>query len=100
MSALSRQKIEIPVDSNNIIISYNESDLSTAIKLATLLRNDGINVELNNKEFDYMEYAKNNNIAGILKIKSATECTYTNTSSQKSTDLACKDVSGEIIGRY
>lgn len=100
MSALSRQKIEIPVNSNNICISYQENDLNTAIKLAMILRNDGINVELNNSNSDCLEYAKNNNIAGILTINSNSESTYTNVSTGKTTNLQNCDICGDLIGRY
>lgn len=72
--ALSRQKIDIPIKANNTIILYQESNRKTAIALANLFRNDGIQIELLRKSSkreiqDYIEFGRRNNNGGILYIE-------------------------------
>ncbi|ROR29336.1 ATP phosphoribosyltransferase regulatory subunit [Mobilisporobacter senegalensis] len=74
MIALSRQKIEIPIEDRNTLILYETDYRSFAINLATHFRNDGMNVELLLKNpvhdiQDYMNYGKVHGIGGVLYIK-------------------------------
>lgn len=74
MIALSRQKIEIPVNLNNTMILYNEGERELAIKLARHFRKTKVNIELmnikSNKNIeDYIAYANRTHIGGILFIE-------------------------------
>ena len=70
MAALSRQKIEIPLKENGMLVVYSSSNQAVAIHLAKELRADGTPVELllidetKSKE-DYHAYAKRNRIANV-----------------------------------
>ena len=70
MAALSRQKIEIPVQYQNELIIYDAKMRSEAIKKAVELRADGGNVELmardiSKTEEDYRTYAKQNHFVNV-----------------------------------
>lgn len=72
MSALQRQKIEIPHKKNNTLIIYDDNDicLNDAISLATEFREKDKNTEILRKEGDktldfYIDYGKRN-LAGSL----------------------------------
>ena len=70
MAALSRQKIEIPVQYQNELIIYDLKMRSEAIKKAMELRTDGRNVELmardiSKTEEDYRTYAKQNHFVNV-----------------------------------
>ena len=70
MAALSRQKIEIPVQYQNELIIYDSKMRSEAIKKAMELRTDGRNVELmardiSKTEEDYRTYAKQNHFVNV-----------------------------------
>ncbi len=72
MSALQRQKIEIPHKKNNTLIIYDDNDicLNDAISLATEFREKDKNTEILRKEGDksldfYISYGKRN-LAGSL----------------------------------
>lgn len=72
--ALSRQKLEIPMEENNSLILYQSSFRKTAITLANNLRNVGMNVELLRKSSKcelekYIEYATRNFIGEIIYIE-------------------------------
>jgi ATP phosphoribosyltransferase regulatory subunit len=74
MLALSRQNIEVPIDQNNTLILYKSTYRKIAIDLASQFRNDGINIELIRKSSkrdlsEYMEYAKRDNVGGILYLE-------------------------------
>lgn len=71
MSALRRQNIEIPVKQNRTCILYHSDTRDFAIRLATLYRNDGEEVELlqfdESKTIqDYKEYSNKQHLGGIL----------------------------------
>lgn len=71
MLALTRQKIEVPVQMNNTIILYKDTYRKIAIDLANHFRADGIHVELIRKSSkrdieEYMEYGKRDCAGGIL----------------------------------
>ena len=70
MAALSRQKIEIPVQYHNELIIYDAKMRSEAIKKAVELRADGGNVELmardiSKTEKDYRTYAAQNHFVNV-----------------------------------
>ena len=70
MAALSRQKIEIPLKDNGMLIVYNEANQSTAIQMAKTMRADGTPVELllfdpSKTKDDYHSYAKRNRITSV-----------------------------------
>ena len=70
MAALSRQKIEIPVQYQNELIIYDTKMRSEAIKKAVELRADGGNVELmardiSKTEKDYRTYAAQNHFVNV-----------------------------------
>ncbi len=70
MAALSRQKIEIPVQYQNELIIYDAKMRSEAIKKAVELRADGGNVELmardiSKTEKDYRTYAAQNHFVKV-----------------------------------
>lgn len=70
MAALSRQKIEIPLTNNGMLIVYSEANQSTAIQMAKTLRADGTPVELmhfdpSKTKDDYHAYAKRNRITSV-----------------------------------
>lgn len=70
MAALSRQKKEIPVVHDNLLIVYKPSNQSKAIQQAQKLRSEQRNVELvswdeTKGRADYEAYAKRNKIAKI-----------------------------------
>lgn len=74
MTALSRQKIEIPPEEGNTLILYKGSLRRPAIFLASHFRRDGMNIELLLKKEDhsidsYIEYGRSHGIGGILYIK-------------------------------
>ena len=70
MAALSRQKIEIPVQYQNELIIYDAKMRSEAIKKAVELRADGGNVELmardiSKTEKEYRTYAAQNHFVNV-----------------------------------
>ncbi len=70
MAALSRQKIEIPVQYQNELIIYDAKMRSEAIKRAVELRADGGNVEMmardiSKTEKDYRTYAAQNHFVNV-----------------------------------
>jgi len=70
MAALSRQKIEIPLTNNGMLIVYDKPNQSTAIQMAKTLRADGTPVELiqfapSKTKDDYHAYAKRNRITSV-----------------------------------
>ena len=70
MAALSRQKIEIPVQYQNELIIYDAKMRSEAIKRAVELRADGGNVELmardiSKTEKDYRTYVAQNHFVNV-----------------------------------
>ena len=71
MSALSRQKIEIPVDYRNTLIVYEETVKKNAIEKAAALRAAGNAVELilrdpAKTDADYQAYKERNQIADLI----------------------------------
>ena len=70
MAALSRQKIEIPLKDNGMLIVYSEANQSTAIQMAKTMRADGTPVELllfdpSKTKNDYHSYAERNRITSV-----------------------------------
>lgn len=71
MAALSRQKIDIPVAHQNVLIVYEDAQKTNAIQLAMQKRKDGRNVELIRKNTgksnaDYKAYALRNHLADVI----------------------------------
>ena len=70
MAALSRQKIEIPLNETGTLVVYAPSNRSVAIHIAKELRKDSTPVELllidsSKTKDDYYAYAKRNRIANV-----------------------------------
>ncbi|NLZ81806.1 MAG: ATP phosphoribosyltransferase regulatory subunit [Clostridiales bacterium] len=77
MVALSRQKIDIPIEEVYTMILYAPSYGKLGVQLADYFRKSGDNIELNpmkiNKTLeDYKEYARRNHVAGILYMENET----------------------------
>lgn len=92
MNSLSRQKIELPYDSNYTLILYKKEHQKLAIALANHFRKTGVNVELilqrTDKELeDYKGYATRNGIGGILYFESPDQVQVINVADQ-TTQLA------------
>ena len=73
MNALSRQKIDIPVAADGLLILYEDPGRAAAIRLAGQLRKDGRSVELVKKlsgehSADYEAFAKENGHGEILDV--------------------------------
>lgn len=71
MAALSRQKIEIPLEHHTLLIVYREESRKEAIDKAGMQRRQGGCVELilsdaSKTQADYEAYAKRNHIAKVL----------------------------------
>ncbi|HEX3021059.1 MAG TPA: ATP phosphoribosyltransferase regulatory subunit, partial [Lachnospiraceae bacterium] len=74
MNALSRQKIEIELESGNTLILYRSEYRQSAITLAGYFRDHGMNVEMllqseNQTLEDYKGYANRMGVGGILFLK-------------------------------
>lgn len=74
MNALSRQKIEIELESGNTLILYRSEYRQSAITLASYFRDHGMNVEMllqseNQTLEDYKGYANRMGVGGILFLK-------------------------------
>lgn len=70
MAALSRQKIEIPLNETGTLVVYSPSNRAVAIHMAKELRKDSTPVELllidsSKTKDDYYAYAKRNRIANV-----------------------------------
>lgn len=75
MTALSRQKIDVPVDNSDNIILYEMEQQKPAILLANQLRKTGRKIELIRKSkrkeiSDYVAYGKNNHFSGMFYLTS------------------------------
>ena len=75
MVAMSRQKIDIPVQQSNTMVLYKDAQLFFATELAQTLRADGEKVELVRmmpaaELEDYKAYGKRNHNGGILYLDS------------------------------
>ena len=99
MSALSRQKIEVETPCNNIVISYTIDNYDVAIKTAIKLRSQRINVALLLKDSNIIDYAKKNDITGILEIIKEGSYSYMNVKSEATFVVDEKDITADILGR-
>lgn len=77
MMAISRQKIDVPIDNSDSIILYDIEKQKTAIRLANHLRRSDRKVELirksKKKEIrDYAAYGKKNHFSGMFYLTSDT----------------------------
>lgn len=77
MMAISRQKIDVPVDNSDSIILYNIEQQKSAIRLASHLRKSGRKIELIRKSkkkevSDYADYGKKNHFSGMFYLTSDT----------------------------
>lgn len=72
LNALSRQGIEVAVETVNTLIVYEQRDRSIAIKLAETLRRQGMTVELGIDGLtmeESIQYGKTKHIGGMMLIK-------------------------------
>lgn len=70
MAALTRQKIDIPLNNNSMMVVYTLDNQDAAIQMAKALRMDGTPVELllfdsSKTKDDYQAYAKRNRITSV-----------------------------------
>ena len=70
MAALTRQKIDIPLNNNSMMVVYTLDNQDAAIQMAKALRMDGTPVELllfdsSKTKEDYHAYAKRNRITSV-----------------------------------
>ncbi len=70
MAALSRQKIEIPLSKNGMLVVYNLKNQTAAIQMAKALRDAGTPIELllmdsSKTKEDYHAYAERNRITDV-----------------------------------
>ena len=70
MAALTRQKIDIPLSNNGMMVVYTLENQAAAIQMAKALRMDGTPVELllfdaTKTKDDYQAYAKRNRITSV-----------------------------------
>ena len=77
MMAISRQKIEVPIDNSDSIILYEIEQQKSAIQLANHLRSSDRKVELIRKSKkknveDYASYGKKNHFSGMFYLTSDT----------------------------
>ncbi|MDE6759103.1 MAG: ATP phosphoribosyltransferase regulatory subunit [Lachnospiraceae bacterium] len=94
MMAISRQKIEVPIDNSDSIILYDIEKQKTAIRLANHLRRSGRKVELirksRKKEIkDYADYGKKNHFSGMFYLTSDTTVDVY--------DFVSEEISGALI---
>ncbi|MCI8509654.1 MAG: ATP phosphoribosyltransferase regulatory subunit [Lachnospiraceae bacterium] len=94
MMAISRQKIEVPIDNSDSIILYDIEKQKTAIRLANHLRRSGRKVELirksRKKEIrDYAAYGKKNHFSGMFYLTSDTTVDVY--------DFVSEEISGALI---
>lgn len=94
MMAISRQKIEVPIDNLDSIILYDIEKQKTAIRLANHLRRSGRKVELirksRKKEIrDYAAYGKKNHFSGMFYLTSDTTVDVY--------DFVSEEISGALI---
>lgn len=73
MLALSRQKIEVPVEISNTLLVYNPGAQEIAVETACKMRNLGKQIELIRKSskkdvVEYIQYAKRCNIKNVIYI--------------------------------
>ena len=77
MLAISRQKIDVPVDDAGNIVLYESEQQGAAIHLANQFRNSGQKIELVRKSKkkqveDYVAYGKKNHFSGMFLLTSDT----------------------------
>lgn len=94
MMAISRQKIEVPIDNSDSIILYDIERQKTAIRLANQLRRSDRKVELirksRKKEIrDYAAYGKKNHFSGMFYLTSDTTVDVY--------DFVSEEISGALI---
>ena len=74
MNALDRQKAEIPVSDNGVLILYQSSDRKKAVDMANRYRTEGRAVSLMRKNAHtemcvYEKYAKRHGISTVIKVE-------------------------------
>ena len=97
MMAISRQKVEVPIDNSDSIILYNIEQQETAIHLANNLRKSGRKVELIRKSkkkenADYVAYGKKNHFSAMFYLISDDMVEIYDFVSDAVTSAAIKDI--------
>lgn len=95
MSALGRQKIDIPNENRNTLILYDDSRVTEAISLAKEFRSKGKITEMVSKNTEkdmehYVSYAKQNFCVNLMYLKKGTEIELTNLVNGKTKVLSSK----------
>lgn len=96
MSALSRQKIEVPVDYDNTMVLYTPAAQASAIELAGLLRSKGICTELVRKRSrqaleEYINYSKRSSVSQIYLMEGK-EITYINLKGSEKKNVTLQEI--------
>lgn len=97
MIALTRQKIEIPLNKMNTLVLYENLMRKNAIILANHFRSQGMNIELLRKMSDkeltsYMDYAKHNHIREIYFIEDSNIIKVINSDTKEIIDTKLSDL--------
>ena len=96
MAALERQKIEIPLDSNGIIVMYQSQDWKTANSLAQDIRKTGTNVNMlcgkTIEDSECTAFAKSSNVSHIIQIMDADNVKIMDVKSENVTTSSLKSV--------
>lgn len=87
MSALSRQKIDVPVEYSNTMVLYMPSAQKNAVKLAGILREQGFNTEMIRKRSgknleEYLEYCRRSNVNVVFMLEGSSQITYYNVTNE------------------
>jgi len=95
LNALDRQKIEVDVEKIHTLLIYQKDYRKMAIKLAEVLRNQGMKVELgiNGHSVDESKtYGKEKNIGGMIEIKDSNTVILTDLTTNEETRTRLSDI--------
>lgn len=95
LSALTRQHIEIQVDTINTLLVYKENERSTALLLAKALRRSGMTVELGMTTLsisEHISYGKEKSIGGLMILEDRDTVRLVNLSNDDETIAKISDI--------
>lgn len=97
MLALSRQKIDVSVNYENTMVLFMPSAGKHAIKLAGILRDNGINTELIRKRSgkkleEYIEYCKRSSVSKIYLLEGSGDITAYDIKTSEHRQITFKDI--------
>ncbi|MBQ9609995.1 MAG: ATP phosphoribosyltransferase regulatory subunit [Lachnospiraceae bacterium] len=102
MSALSRNKIDVPLEHSNILVLYDREYQKEAIKLAAYYRQNNKKVELIRKSAkhdieDYIKYAKQMHFLNMYVVKEDEKLDVYSTTSDTVTESDIKTIKSLVI---